>query len=218
MDWLGRAALLAAPVLAALPLVACAGASSPCDAHDACGEGLGCVAGRCLAPSADVVPFESKRLVLSATEIRTVSSRGDGDGPVVVLGAARTGETRMHLRFDSRVGPAVKVTRAYLVLSPEVASRGPMSPVEISVAPILSPWASGPLSWGRSPAMGLPVASTTIDGTPRAPIRFDVTSALDHSGAAYGLVVVGSGEDALGVRIDAPAGTTRGPRLELFLE
>ena len=125
----------------------------------------------------------------------------------------------MHLRFDSRVGPKVKIARAYLVLTPEASARGPLSPVEISVAPILSGWAHGPLSWGRAPAIGLPVASTTIEGLRRAPIRLDVTSAFkQQAGAAFGLVVVGTGEDALGVRIDAPAGTTRGPRLELFLE
>ncbi len=125
----------------------------------------------------------------------------------------------MHLRFDSRVGPAVKVARAYLVLTPETGARGPMSPVDITVAPILSAWPSGPLSWGRAPAIGLPVASTTIEGSARVPIRFDVTSALEHQGgASFGLVVVGTGEDSLGVRIDAPAGTTRGPRLELFLQ
>lgn len=209
------------PVEVALSLVlaSCAGAPTPCDRAIPCEDGTSCVAGRCLSPTADPVAMETRRVVLSATAVRVLSSRGAHPrADVATLGARREGETRVLLAFDAGLAPGVRVERAFLVLSADTDAPGPSAEVELSAAAILSPWHGEAVSWGRSPSIGLALATEPIVGAPRRPLRFDVTRAFQGAERGrFGLAVLGSGADPVGVSIDTRVGTTAGPRLELYL-
>jgi hypothetical protein len=202
-----------------LLVASCAGAAAPCGREATCDPGTSCVVGRCLQPSSDPVAMESRRIVLSATAVRVLSSRGEQPrSDVATLGAKRDGETRLYLAFDAGLAPDANVERAFLVLSADADSPGPSMEVELSAAPILSAWRGESVSWGSSPAVGLALATEPVVGAPRGPLRFDVTSAFRGGDRGrFGLAIVGIGRDPVGLAIDTRVGTTAGPRLELYL-
>ena len=203
----------------ALSVVGCAG-QAVCDKDRPCSDGLGCVVGRCIQPSAEVVALESKRIVLSPTALTVVDRSGGSDvEAVVALGTSRRGETRVLLQFEAGFGPEVEVQRAFLVLHGEQSALGPSSEVVLEAAPILSAWSPASTSWGRQPSLGLPTASLRLSRANKAPLRFDVTESLRSvRNRQYGLAIVGTGSDPIGVRVDLGAGAPRGPRLEVFIE
>jgi hypothetical protein len=208
-----------AEIALSLVLASCGGAATPCDRQVSCEDGTACVAGRCLSPTSEPVAMETRRVVLSATAVRVLSSRGAHPrADVVTLGVARDGETRVLLSFDAELEPGTNVERAFLVLSADADSLGPSAEVELSAAPILSPWHGEAVSWGSSPSIGLALATEPVVGAPRRPLRFDVTRAFQGGERGrFGLAVIGRGADPVGVSIDARVGTTAGPRLELYL-
>jgi hypothetical protein len=158
-------------------------------------------------------------VVLVASAVSVFSSRGNqAVADVATLGAKRDGETRVLLSFDAGLEGGANVERAFLVISADAESPGPSAEVELSAAPVLSPWRGEAVSWGSSPSIGLALAREALVGAPRGPLRFDVTRAFQGAGRGrYGLAVVARGVDPVGVSIDTRVGTTAGPRLELYL-
>ncbi len=203
----------------ALNIVGCAG-QPVCDKDRPCSDGLGCVVGRCIEASAEAVPLESKRIVLSPTALAVVDQSGGSDSDAVVaLGTARRGETRVLLQFEAGFGADIEIQRAFLVLHGEPSAVGPSSEVVLDAAPILSAWSPTSTSWGRQPSIGLPTTSLRLSRASRAPLRFDVTEAMRSvRNRQFGLAVVGTGSDPIGVRVELAAGAPRGPRLEVFFK
>lgn len=202
----------------------CAGdhaACSPVGQQDgSCGEGA-CVVGQCRAPTASVVAVESRRVVVLARDVAVLSSASDvqKDARVVPFGAAASGDAIVLMSFDADVTKAVTVDGAFLVVEPEAASPGPTSAITIEIAPILAPWKSPAVSWGRTPTLGLAAAEVRIPPSRRTPMRVDVTEIVSKQrGIGHGLALVASGSDPIGARLVTAARSSNGPRLELYLK
>lgn len=176
----------------------------------------GCVVGVCRDKDSAVVPAESRRVVLHATEVRVLAEHGAASDAVVALGAEGPGEARVLMRFDATLSEAAEVEGAFLVLDPERESPGPSAPVSVEVAPILAEWHPASASWGRMPVLGAPLARLTVPPARRAPLRFDVTEQV-RRGVGAGLALAASGGDPVGARFVTRAQASDGPKLELYL-
>lgn len=219
-----RSAWLFVATLAGVTSLGCANDRAACspvgDADGSCAEGA-CVVGRCRAPSASVVAVESRRVVVLARDVAVLSSAAEveKDARVVPFGAAASGAAIVLMSFDADVTNAVTVDGAFLVVEPEAASPGPTSAVRLEVAPILAPWKSPTVSWGRTPTLGLAVAEVRVPPSRRSPLRVDVTEIIaKQRGIGHGLALVASGSDPVGARLVTAARSSNGPRLELYLK
>lgn len=214
---------LVVAALAALALAAstCAGHRPICVSDAECGADDACVVGRCVPASASVVAPESVRVVLPAKSVAVVSSRGatERGARVTALGSHAIGDVIVLMRFDADVSRAMDVEGAFVVVDPEPAVPGPTSPVTVGVSRILSPWDENDATWGRTPTIGVLVASAQMQPGRRGPLRVDVTEAIAQArGAGDGLALVASASDPIGARLVTAAHATNGPRLELYLK
>lgn len=176
--------------------------------------------GRCRPVGANVASVDGTRVVLLATRVAVLSS-GDLpiDARVTPLGASRAGDTVVLLSFDADVGQKVEIEGAFLVVEPEPGSPGPTQPITVGVAPILSSWSPGGVSWARSPSLGPSVGEALVPPARRAPLRVDVTAHVaKRRGVGHGLALSADGSDPVGARLITLARSSNGPKLELYLK
>lgn len=162
----------------------------------------------------------TRRIVLQAREVAVLSSRDiPPDTQVTAFGSRASGNVMVLLAFDTDIAGDVTIDGAFLVIDPEPASPGPMAPVHIEVAPIVVPWATNLVSWGRAPSMGLALADVRVPTARRAPVRVDVTEHVARErGVGHGLALLSDGADPIGARLMTMARSTTGPKLELYLK
>jgi hypothetical protein len=212
------AAMVFAALLGGLLATSCVHRSAPCSSPGSCGAGLICSAGRCTHPGVDPVASDSDRIVVAASDIAVVSSRGaavpdeialaGGSAPVVLL------------RFPAPWGNRARISAAFLTLEVQDDS-GTGGPWTMSVARVLEPWSAGAVSWGRLPRLSAPVVTAELTPWPSRSLRIDVTPIVERwaQGQAdeHGM--------ALWVRSAATRGPTyatgalgaAGPRLDVYV-
>jgi hypothetical protein len=157
-------------------------------------------------------------LLAEEVAILSASERIDKDAVVAPLGARAAGALTVLVRFDAKMTDAVEVVGAFIVMDPEPASPGPAASVEVEVFEVLGPWQLESVSWGRQPRTGLALATAEVPAARRAPLRIDVTEVVSRTrGLPHGVALTASGDDPVGARFVTGAGSSSGPRLELYL-
>lgn len=215
--WFGLASTFAIATL----VIAC-GSRDPgllCEGASDCDLGKGCLVGRCRPATSAVVPPESRRVVLPATDIAVLTSKASEPVHVdaIALGRAALGDVVLLLRFDAALGPSVTVESAFVALDPVERAPAPASPIDVSIAAIDVPWDSDSVSWMRQPTTG--VAETVAGNLPRGrtPLRIDVTDLIRRDGLANGVAIFAKGSDPIGALYSTGLGAGVAPRLELYL-
>jgi len=190
-----------------------------CEGAPDCDVGQGCLVGRCRPATSAVVAPESRRVVLTATDVAVLSSRSSEPVQLdaVALGRAALGDVVLLIRFDAALGPGVSVDSAFVTLDPVERAPAPASPIDVSIAAIDVPWDSSSVSWMRQPTTG--VAETVARNLPRGrtPLRIDVTGLLRGTGLSNGVAIYAKGSDPIGALYSTGLGNGVAPRLELYL-
>lgn len=190
-----------------------------CEGPPDCDVGKSCLVGRCRPAASAVVAPESRRVVLTATDVAVLTSRSSEPVQLdaIALGRASLGEVVLLIRFDAALGPRVNVDSAFVTLDPVERAPAPRSPIDVSIAAIEAPWDSSSVSWMRQPTTG--VAETVAKNLPRGrvPLRIDVTELLRSSGLSNGVAIYAKGSDPIGALYSTGLGSGVAPRLEIYL-
>jgi len=136
-----------------------------------------CSAGRCTHPGVDPVASDSDRIVVAASDIAVVSSRGAALPDEIALagGAAPV----VLLRFPAPWGNRARIAAAFLTLEVQDDS-GSSGTWTMSVARVLEPWSADVVSWGRLPRLSAPVVTAEMTSRPSRSLRIDVTPIVER--------------------------------------
>ena len=186
-----------------------------------CGNGMECLANRCVPTGGEPVSPKSTRTVLEPTRMAVVSSEIE-PGPlptVITFGSHARGATRLMLEFGPRIS-ADKVEAAFLLLEPAQGVARGIGDIEVDAWRMADPWDDSALSWVRGPKLVRPHAAGIARPRPPTELRIDVTRIVAYLAAhpeAYPAlaVVAGAGSDA-GVSFATGVASGRGPRLEIY--
>ncbi len=216
-------------VLAALlvPTGACVVRDRTCASATECaqrfGDGLSCVAGRCVDEARDggartqpaIMATNTRRVVVRAIDLGYLAAGTDPARvpPAVVLGRD---DAKLLLRFDLPLGPEDEVVEAYLLLDRlDVMDTDP-SPISLHVERVLDRWDGRSITWGRQPHLEDDHGAATIVTVGARPVvRLDVTPFVRrwkrHDPTDQGLAVVAGSTNASGMAfatVDATDGVS----------
>ncbi|HEX9296487.1 MAG TPA: DNRLRE domain-containing protein [Polyangiaceae bacterium] len=211
-----------ASLLGAL-LIGCSSSIAPCVTQEACRAGQTCLAGRCLNMGSELAPSDAQRILVPASEIAVVSSRGNDPTlpSEIPLGRAPNGSIVVLLRFPTPWGNRVRIASAFLTLEPLPGALPETQPVSVSVARVLEPWSASDVSWGRLPRLSAPEVRALASPAPPKTLRIDVTSIVRRwaRGRAtdQGIALMASGEAAAGATYATGISGAPGPRLDVYV-
>jgi hypothetical protein len=158
------------------------------------------LAHRCVASGAEPVPAGTRRLVLEAAGVAVVRTRAeqgrsDLDGapalpPSVTFGGPEPSNEQLLLRFP-RSWAALHIEAAFLLLAPAASADPTGADVQVQVALVAAPWASGMLD--QAPPARSPKSSGLARTRPPSVLRLDVTAQMKalqaDGGSDQGLLV-----------------------------
>jgi hypothetical protein len=209
-----RALRAARCALAALFIMSCGRAGSPC-AAPSCGAGYECLANTCAPAGAEPVPKDSIRVVLEPAMVATPRASDASQGSVN-LGSEWAA---LYLRFDTGWKRNGAVVRAFLLLEPADSAETDARDVTLDVWTIGTPWSESRVAMGARPNLTQPRARGILRTSPASTARIDVTRlalALTDRPEDDGIAVVATSSKGRNVRIRT--GPTGGaPRLELYV-
>jgi hypothetical protein len=210
-------------ILVGALLIGCGARTAPCVAQETCPAGQTCLAGRCSSMGSELAPPDAQRIVVPASEIAVVSSRGN-DRPLpseIPLGRAPNGSIVVLLRFPTPWGNRVRIASAFLTLEPLPGSLPESQAVPVSVARVLDPWSSSDVSWARLPRLSAPEVRALASPSPPKTLRIDVTPIVRRwaRGRAtdQGLALTAAGEAPAGATYATGVFGAAGPRLDVYL-
>ena len=216
-----------ATVFFAFAVAACARSPVPCTSAGACPSDSECLANRCVPLGSDPVSLDTRRIVLSPSEIAVVSARGGQDSALgalpasVTFGGASDGASALYLRFEPRWRGARQIDTAFLLLDPLPGAAADAADVSVEAWRIASDWERGGLSWVRQPRRAPPYARGLARSSVPAPLRIDVTEIVrhwhEHARSERGLVVESCSGDAFGASFATGASGGAAPRLDLYV-
>jgi hypothetical protein len=207
-----------------LLLADCAGRPPPCSAPSSCASRRACITGRCVPADWEPAPPKSQRVVVAASDLAVVSSRGENPSPpdAVAFGAASSGSVVLLLKFPTPWGNQARVLSAFLMLDPMPGAPPDAIPVEVAVARVLEPWSGASVTWGRQPQLsGVETTALARTGPPR-PLRIDVTRLVQAwqrtPSRDRGIALLAKPADAVGAQYSTGAAGGMGPRLDVYLQ
>jgi hypothetical protein len=243
-----RVAALAASALL-VPTASCVVRDRTCASATECaqrfGNGLSCVAGRCVEERKDggpkiqpaIMATNTRRFVARPTEVAYLKSGVDPARvpPAVVLGKD---DARLLLRFDVPIAPEDDVVEAYLLIDRIDVMDVDPAPISLHVERILDRWDGRSITWARQPRLEDDHGAATIVTVGARPvIRLDVTAFVQrwkrHDPADQGLAVVPGSTNTSGIAFAAvdstgpepdpsdpskPSWIPSAPRLELYVQ
>jgi hypothetical protein len=227
MNTLADARTVAIGLAALAPWLACASARAPssCTGAGSCGHGQSCLVGACRPANAEVVPLQTRRIVLPATQTVVVCSGAVTavDASVIVLRSPTCGDAKILLRFEVPWGPDARVTAAFVVLGLSEDTPWLDARASLEASPILERWSSATLDL-RLPATGVPTAAVLAgpSGVAARELRIEVTSTvsswarrtLDDNGLA---VTAAAGGESIALLASGAGDAGGGPRLDVYL-
>jgi hypothetical protein len=155
---------------------------------------------------------------VAVTSSQDASGGGKQLPAVVVLGR---GSSTLYLHFAVPIAEARDVSAAVLILERPHDALAPSTSLPIHIAPILSPWISDGVSYGRVPSVGVPERAGVFSGSYGGTVRIDVTAMVkrwaERRSDDHGIAVVADETDAYGSSFSLGVTEGRGPRLEVYL-
>ena len=191
-----------------------------------CDTGKACVIGRCRAPEEAPAAIDTRRVILTPTDLAVIAATG-APSPIaevpetVALGRAEGGTVALLLRFEAPWRDDSEVVSAFVVLDPLDSAPPAAQPAVFESARILEPWQPAVVSWGRQPRLDLPRLAAVIRAIPGMPVRIDVTALVREWASRraddHGLALLVHGDDRLGSTFSMGITGGAGPRLEAYV-
>lgn len=242
---------LAALAVAALlvPTAACVVRDRTCASATECaqrfGDGISCVAGRCVDSPKDggakvqpaIMATNTRRVMARPTDVAYLKAGVDPARvpPAVVLGKD---DAKLLLRFDVPLAPEDDVVEAFLLIDRVDVMDVDPSPISLHVERILDRWDGRSITWARQPRVEDDHGPATIVTVGARPVvRLDVTAFVQrwkrHDPSDQGLAVVPGSTNTSGIAFAAvdsvgaepdpqdPSKATwipNAPRLELYVQ
>lgn len=200
---------------------ACHRGPTPCVSASVCGDGLECLANRCVPSGGEPVSPKAIRAVLEPTRLAVVSAQIEpGALPTVVtFGSHARGATRLLLEFRDSL-QLREVEAAFLLLDPASGVARGNEDVTVEAFRLADAWDDAALSWVRAPRRLLPSATGIARPSPPTPLRIDVTNIVRylaaHPEAHRGLLLSAGAGAGAGVSFSTGIAGGQGPRLELY--
>jgi hypothetical protein len=198
-----------------LPTGACVVRDRTCASATECaqrfGDGLSCVAGRCVEDARDggakrqpaILASTTRRFVARPTDLAYLASGMDPARvpPAIVLGK---NDAKLLLRFDVPLAQEEDVVEAYLLVDRlDVLDTDP-NPISLHVERVLDRWDGRSITWAAQPRIEDDRGAATIVTVGARPVvRLDVTPFVQrwkrHDPSDQGLAIVAGSTNASGM-------------------